>query len=184
MSLLTILEDILPTKWSRYIAGLTMLSVLPVSRLPLYWPLSTLVTTNTEIQLFRALLSVSTILIGALCCLALIIRDYHKKAKEYKTAIEFKNKKNGKDTIGKTIHDKPLDEIAIKILLFLWKQQAKITDKEISQALSFDFQIVKFHLVELEEYKMIHGTLAAGQPRLWSLVQEGRKYLIKDKLIS
>jgi hypothetical protein len=49
MSLKEILEDALPTKWSSYIAVLTVLSVIPVSRLPLYWPLSRLVTTNIEI---------------------------------------------------------------------------------------------------------------------------------------
>ena len=79
-------------------------------------------------------------------------------------------------------HNRLLDEITTKMLVFLWKQQEKITDKEISQALSIDFQIVKYHLVELEENKMIHGTLASGQPRLWSLIQGGRKYLIENKL--
>ncbi len=88
MSLKEILEDALPTKWSSYIAVLTVLSVIPVSRLPLYWPLSRLVTTNIEIQLFQALLSVSTLLTGTLICLILIIFAFHRQKKEYNSKIE------------------------------------------------------------------------------------------------
>jgi len=45
-------------------------------------------------------------------------------------------------------------------------------------------QIVKFHLEELEKLRMVHGALYSGSPRDWSLVQEGRKYLIENELIS
>lgn len=82
MSLSTILEDMLPTKWSRYIAEMTVVVAIAAFPLPHYWPLSKLVTTNKEILLFQVLLSVSIVLIGALCCLVLIVRDYHKKGIE------------------------------------------------------------------------------------------------------
>ncbi len=105
--------------------------------------------------------------------------------------MENQNLKTENDQLKEKIqiHEKPthnnlVDEIKLKILLYLSKRQRQTIDIEIAQAFNIDLQLVKFHLEELEQNKMVHGTSAVGQPRQWSLVQEGRRYLIKNKLIS
>jgi len=86
-------------------------------------------------------------------------------------------------TYEKSSHETPFDENKIKILLFLSKQQDRLTAEYIAQSLNIGLQIVKFHLEELEKYNMVHGALYIGSPRDWLLVQEGRRYLIENKLI-
>lgn len=87
-------------------------------------------------------------------------------------------------THEKPTHNNLLDEIKVKILLFLSKQQDRLTAEDISHSLNIGIQIVKFHLEELEKYRLVHGALYVGSPRDWLLVQEGRRYLIENKLIS
>jgi hypothetical protein len=82
MILKEILEDVLPTKWSRWTAVLTAASSITVLPLPYLWPFSVLIKTDTERQIFQALLLVSTFLIGTLICLLLVVIDYHKQAKK------------------------------------------------------------------------------------------------------
>ena len=57
-------------------------------------------------------------------------------------------------------------------------------DLEIANLLKMNIQVVKFHLDELEKINMVHGTLTMGQPRTWALIQDGRKYLIENKLLT
>lgn len=78
MSQSSILEDVLPTKLSRWIAGLIVPSAIAVSSLPLFQPLSRLVTGETETHLLQALLLVSTLLAGALACLISVVRAFNK----------------------------------------------------------------------------------------------------------
>ena len=77
-----------------------------------------------------------------------------------------------------------LDDTAVNILHRLWKFPDGLTDKAISKMLELDIQTVKYHLENLEHQGKAHGTLAAGQPRMWRLIQGGREYLIENKLIS
>lgn len=106
MSQSSILENVLPTKLSRWIAGLIMPSAIAVSSLPLFQPLSLLVTTETEIHLLQGLLLVSALLIGALACLISVIRDFNKwedverthELKEIFTDIRFYIRKGLGDT--------------------------------------------------------------------------------------
>ena len=77
-----------------------------------------------------------------------------------------------------------LDETKVKILLFLSKQQDKLTDDDITQNLNINIQLVKFHLQELEKHSMVHADLYINSPCKWCLAQEGRLYLIENKLIS
>lgn len=84
----------------------------------------------------------------------------------------------------KPTHDNLLDENKIKLLIFLSKQQDRLTADDIAQALNINPQVVTFHLEELEKYHMVHGAWYTGAPSDWKLVQEGRRYLIENKLIS
>ena len=72
----TILENALPTKASNLIAAGTIPAAIFVWRLPLYWPFSKVVSTETEVQMLGLLLSACTILLGALLCLVLMIHAY------------------------------------------------------------------------------------------------------------
>jgi hypothetical protein len=192
MTLKSILIDYLPTKWCRAIAGTTVALAGSELTLPLILPSSIVATWDKEELMLLAIVILSTLLSGTFLTLLLTVIAYHKKIKEIAAAKNDKAKEKVMATVEKAadkfleqqINHKPLDETAIKILLHLWKQQDKITDKEISQALSIDFQIVKYHLEGLEKQNMVHGTLAIGQPREWSLIQGGREYLIKNNLIS
>lgn len=77
-----------------------------------------------------------------------------------------------------------LDEIKIKILLLLSKQQDILPDEQIAEIVNINPQIVKFHLQELGISSMVGYASYVGSPRGWYLAQEGRRYLIEHKLIS
>lgn len=74
----TILEDVLPTKMSRWSMGLTVLLVAPSTRLPLFWPVSGMVTTEKEILLLQTLLPISIVLIGTLISLISVINEFNR----------------------------------------------------------------------------------------------------------
>ena len=82
----------------------------------------------------------------------------------------------------KPIYGDLLDDNEINILTFLSNQQDRLTAEEISQSLGMNIQIARFQLEELEKYHMVHGALYSGAPRDWKLGQEGRRYLIENKL--
>lgn len=81
-------------------------------------------------------------------------------------------------------HNNLLDEIKVNILLFLSKQRDKLTDEQVFRSLNMNPQVVKFHLQELEKSRMVCRALYVGSPCEWYLAQEGRRYLIENKLIS
>lgn len=88
MYLKEILEDTLPTKWSRRIMGMTIVASPIAYILPKYWPFSILPMTDTVRQILQVLLSVSTLLIGTLACLILVIFAFHKQKEENKSNLE------------------------------------------------------------------------------------------------
>lgn len=111
--------------------------------------------------------------------------------KEKVSALELDNKKlrqeirRRDDIIQKDkSHNDLLEEDKIKILTFLSNQQDRLTAQEISRSLGMNIQIVKFHLEELEKSRMVNGAIYSGAPRDWLLVQEGRRYLIENKLLT
>lgn len=59
-----------------------------------------------------------------------------------------------------------------------------MTDEDIAHLLNMNPQVVKFYLQELEKSKMVGCVLYVGSPREWYLAQEGRRYLIENRLIS
>lgn len=108
---------------------------------------------------------------------------------ELKSKVEKLTKDNEKLRSKIQQYDQPshktlLDEDKIKILQYLALQTRHIMDLEIANLLKMNIQVVKFHLDELEKINMAHGTLTMGQPRTWALIQDGRKYLIENKLLS
>ena len=81
-------------------------------------------------------------------------------------------------------HNNLLDEIKIKILMFLSNQGDRVTADQIAYALTFGSQIVIFHLKELKDNHMISDSHTMNAPTKWLLAHEGRRYLIENKLIS
>lgn len=81
-------------------------------------------------------------------------------------------------------HNNLLDENKIKLLIFLSTQQDRLTAEEIAQSLNLNLQVIKFSLEEPEKQKMVYADLYSdGSPPEWLIIHDGRKYLIKNKLI-
>lgn len=79
-------------------------------------------------------------------------------------------------------HDNLLEEIKVKILLYISKQSN--TADEISAELQVGIEVIKFHLNELKDSAMISAEhISMGVGNVWSLEQSGRKYLILNNLI-
>ena len=106
------------------------------------------------------------------------LKDRNQKLSDENTAL-----KQVVHDYEKSDSDKPLEDIQTKILLCISKDSK--TAKEISAALGSGKEVIKFHLAELKVRKMIkseHVPLGVGD--IWSLEQNGRKYLITSGLIS
>lgn len=89
----------------------------------------------------------------------------------------------------KSSRDTPLAEIEVKILQSLANQEhIDITPERIAQSLDTNLQTITFHLENLRTRGLIEDRPIApfdySPQRFWSLVQEGRRYLIEHNLIS
>ncbi|MFZ3123392.1 MAG: hypothetical protein WA104_08570 [Thermodesulfovibrionales bacterium] len=80
-------------------------------------------------------------------------------------------------------HSNLLNENESNILLLLSKYE-ELIDEQIARSLNLNLQVVKYHLQELDDKKMIGCSLTINSPTQWYLNHEGRKYLIDNKLIS
>jgi hypothetical protein len=89
-----ILEDALPTKWSKWSAGLTIVASPIAYILPLNWPLSMLSITNNERQMLQIMLLISTLFIGTLISLFLVIFAFRGQRKAHQTSLEEQAKCN------------------------------------------------------------------------------------------
>lgn len=94
--------------------------------------------------------------------------------------IDLKQKVQGYE---KPDHASPLEDIQTKILLCISEDSR--TAQEVSTSLNTGKEVIKFHLAELEARNMVkseHVPMGVGD--IWSLEQDGRKYLISNNLIS
>lgn len=80
-------------------------------------------------------------------------------------------------------HNNLLDEEKVKILMALTRQEW-VYAEQISRFLGIGLQIIQFHLDELQENNMVCASYSMVDAAEWSLDHEGRRYLIKNKLIS
>ena len=111
-----------------------------------------------------------------------------------KAKVEYLTAENGQltkkiQTYEKSAHAAPPNEIETNILLFLARQEnTDITPEQISKFLKTNLQIIAFHLEDLRTKRLIEAMPIApfdhSPKRFWSLAQDGRRYLIKHKLIS
>lgn len=80
-------------------------------------------------------------------------------------------------------HNDLLDPDKIKLLVFL-AQHDWISFDYIPRSLSMNSQVAQFHLDELQESDMVSASYCMGESPEWALAQEGRRFLIKNNLIT
>ena len=88
MTMHEILTGGLPTKWSKAIAGMTLIATPSVYNVPSLLPLTWLPNSPEQIFLIRLLLSVSTLLLGSWIVLLLVVRAFHNLASQHVVEIE------------------------------------------------------------------------------------------------
>ena len=165
-----ILKAWLPTKWSRLIAGASLTLGAVSYVLPDF-----LNTINVKLPdhltlLIRIGSPLLIWLLGSLFVLHIVV--------QYSKILRTKNQFPEPPQITNL----PKDQIIILVLLFKPHYQKGLTSDAISKLLSLEIQTVNYHLEELERHKMVYAHWRA--PRMWTLIQQGRRYLIEDKLTS
>lgn len=81
--------------------------------------------------------------------------------------------------------DNELDEQKVKILKLLF-QKGKLEIEDIARALSVGTEMAKFYLLDLKTVRMVNDQYGRSKTNsnrivdLWSIVQEGRRYLIDN----
>lgn len=84
-------------------------------------------------------------------------------------------------------HKNLLDEAKVNILKILFRQN-KLLVEQLAQILGSEDQTVQFHLEELKSKKMIKDGFTHGKYSQifmnYSIDQEGRRYLIENKIIT
>ena len=84
--------------------------------------------------------------------------------------------------IGQT-GEKRLDTVREKLLIALSSCQEAVTS-QLSQALGIGEQLATFHLEELEKSNFVVAAyFYTDQPTIYSLAQEGRRYLVSNGLL-
>lgn len=84
---------------------------------------------------------------------------------------------------SRSSHNNSLDKEKVEILMTLANQEWSLA-KNIARSLGISIQVIQFHLDELENNEMVSSRLSMGEREEWTLNHEGRRYLIKNKLIS
>jgi len=86
-------------------------------------------------------------------------------------------------TTNKPSHDGSLEEIKVKILLYLSKFD-EVCANNIAPILNSNEHTVEFHLEELDRAQMVSASYWADAPTSYSLAHNGRKYLVRNDLIT
>jgi len=80
-----------------------------------------------------------------------------------------------------------LENEKISILKLLAKSEEsgreEMLDSEIARATELSLTLTRYHLEALAEKDYIYVGYAVGQPALYSINQQGRKFLIENQLI-
>jgi len=80
-------------------------------------------------------------------------------------------------------HDGLLDEIKVKILIFLAHHE-EVYVHDVAKNLEIGLQAAQFHLDELIENEFVSYSLVMGEQTTYYLDHGGRKYLVENGLIS
>ena len=94
MSAQDYLTDGLPTKLSKALAVLTLVSIPSAYNFPSLLPLTLLPNSPEQVFLVRLLLSVSSLALGSLLVLVLVVRAYHAQAIKHLAELEDEREKH------------------------------------------------------------------------------------------
>ncbi len=83
----------------------------------------------------------------------------------------------------KNSHTNDLEEIKKNILLFLSKHDESYVN-QLASAIKVGPQTAQFHLEELSDSGMVDMSCYFGGETSWYLAQSGRKYLVRNNLIT
>lgn len=113
--------------------------------------------------------------------------DLKDKLEKTKQELEKLKKDNEKLKMDVQKYQQPstsdLEEVKVNILLFLSKHEDAHA-QNISSALNIGLQTTQFHLEELEEAEMVNASYFMGGETEWFLAQGGRRYLVRNNLIT
>jgi hypothetical protein len=173
-----ILESLLPTKWSRWIAALSIASGTASFFLPEFLKLVCIKISECTALLLRISTPLFLWLLGSLIVLAIVVQ-YSKVLKVQKQAplpISTPVAKPSK---------LPKEQTHILLLLF---KQGELLTFQIAQSLNMLEDIAKYHLKKLTKEDFVReinlpGIGPPGQSS-WFITDNGKKYLIENRLIS
>lgn len=94
--------------------------------------------------------------------------------------------KEYEQTTEHSTHNNLLEEIRGRILY--WLSKSTMTDEQVSNTLQIGLEVATFHLLELKKTKMVKDSFRIDKYNhavsLWSVDQEGRRYLVENKIIA
>ena len=179
MSFLTpILENWLPTKWSRLIAGSTT-TLVPISvALPEFLQRFDIQLSKENTLLIRVSVPLVLLWIGTFLVL-LIVVQHSKTLKSQKQPQLPMPLPAAKPAVL------PKEQLDILILL---SKQGELFTFQIAKLLDISEDIAKYHLQELRKKQFVRELTLPyrGLPgqHSWTINDKGKKYLIENKLIS
>ena len=78
-----------------------------------------------------------------------------------------------------------LESAKESLLVFLASITGYISTDDIARTLTISGQAALYHLTEMENAKLIHGSYTAdGKPPEWKIIQGGRAYLVKHGMLT
>ena len=167
-----LLANVIPTKWSQASAVVTLVITPLAYNAPSHLPPTWLPNSLEQIFLIRLLLSETTLLLGSLLTLGIVIYAHNEcvKRKDIKNAITEPN------------DNQRLEPIKEKILTLLAIKELK-TQKQIAHELNITEQLTRHHLDALFVSKHIKNALFMdGRATQWSINAAGRAYQVKHGL--
>ena len=165
------LVEALPTKWSRRLSGWTLPVAALAYSLPTYLPSGYLPSSPVETFLLRLVLALSTLLLGSLAVLVLVLRHAHDSRQTPPVAKP-----------PPTQIPKRLAALDVEILQYLCAVKFS-TSAEISKRTSKQVQLIEYHLNEMEGSGHVYGGRGAMGTR-WSIQQAGRAHLVRAGLLT
>ena len=170
------LEACLPTKWSRLIAGLTIVTVGVTTYLPEFLQKYDIQLTKEKILLIRVTAPLLILLLGTFLVLLMVVQHY-KNIKSQKQPHSPMPMLTTKPSVF------PKEQV--DILLCILEKTGDTLTFEIVQSLKMSEDIAKYHLQELCKKEFIgEGLPILPGQQSWNINDKGKKYLIENKLIT
>ncbi|MGO9019117.1 MAG: hypothetical protein ACLQVJ_12300 [Syntrophobacteraceae bacterium] len=109
------------------------------------------------------------------------IEEENKKLKRRIAALEEENKGLRAQSPASQQPQEP-EEIEIKIMTLLSKI-GQGTIRDVAQTLQISITKAEYHISEMEEAELLHGSYSYVDEATFSLAQKGRVFLVKNDLV-